>query len=144
MLNSSVIIGRLVSAPELKQTSTGKSVTSFTVACDRSYVKQGEERQTDWIDCVAWNGTADFITRNFGKGSMIAVQGSIQTRSYEDKNGNRRKAVEIVVSEVSFCESKGNGSYERMKEAAAQNNTGFFTATDDNFKVIPTEDDLPF
>ena len=96
MLNCAVIMGRLVADPELRTTPNGISVTSFCVAVDRSFVKAGEERKADFINVVAWRQTADFVTRYFHKGSMIAVQGSIQTRSYEDKNGNKRTAVEIV------------------------------------------------
>ena len=88
MLNCAVIMGRLTADPELRTTQSGLSVTSFTVAVDRAY-KSGDERQTDFINVVAWRGTADFVSRFFKKGQMIAVQGSIQTRNYEDKNGNR-------------------------------------------------------
>jgi single-strand DNA-binding protein len=111
MINCAVIMGRLVADPELRQTQSGVFVTSFTVAVDRSFVRQGEERQADFIDVVAWRQTAEFVTKNFQKGSMIAISGAIQTRSYEDKNGNKRKAFEIVADNVSFCgtrESKAN------------------------------------
>lgn len=106
MLNCAVIMGRLVADPELRTTSNNVSVTSFTVAVDRNFVRPGEERQADFIDVVAWRQTAEFITKYFRKGSMIAIQGSIQTRNYEDKNGNKRKAFEIVVDNASFCGSK--------------------------------------
>lgn len=91
-LNCAVIMGRLTAAPELRTTKSGLSVTTFSVAVDRAYAKPGEERQTDFINVVAWKQTAAFVTRYFEKGQMIAVQGSIQTRNYEDKNGNRRTA----------------------------------------------------
>ena len=106
MLNCAVIMGRLTAEPELRTTNNGQSVTSFTVAVDRSYTKPGEERQTDFINVVAWRQTAEFVNRYFHKGSMIAVQGSIQTRNYDDKNGNRRTAVEIIAEKVSFCGEK--------------------------------------
>ena len=106
MLNCAVIIGRITADPELRTTPNGVSVTSFTVAVERSYQKSGEERQTDFINVVAWRGTAEFVSSYFRKGSMIAVQGSIQTRSYEDRNGNKRTAFEIVADNVSFCGSK--------------------------------------
>ena len=93
MLNCAVIMGRLTADPELRTTTSGISVTSFSVAVDRSYVRAGEERQTDFINVVAWRQTAEFVTRYFHKGSMIAVQGSIQTRNYEDKTGAKRTAV---------------------------------------------------
>lgn len=148
MVNCAVIMGRLVADPELKTTSTGLSVTSFTVAVDRRFVKTGEERQADYIDVVAWRQTADFVTRFFRKGSMIAIQGYIQTRIYEDKNGSKRKAVEIVADNVSFCGSKAEtnsgGRSEDMIRAAAQPAPSYSTVEADDFKEIPTEDDLPF
>ena len=124
MINCAVIMGRLVADPELRTTTSGKSVTSFCVAVDRSYVRQGEERQTDFINVVAWRKTADFITRYFHKGSMIAVQGSIQTRNYEDKNGNKRTAVEVLAGNVSFCGSKAdsNEGFGAQPSNFAQNN----------------------
>ena len=104
MLNTAIIMGRLVADPELRTTATGLNVTSFTVAVDRRYAKNNEDRQTDYIDVVAWREKADFVTRFFHKGSMIAVQGAIQTRSYEDKNGSKRKAVEIKQFSIgTFC-----------------------------------------
>ena len=106
MLNCAIIMGRLTADPELRTTGNGISVTSFSVAVDRNYQRQGQERQTDFINVVAWRQTAEFVSRYFRKGQMIAVQGSIQTRNYEDRNGNKRTAVEIVADNVSFCGSK--------------------------------------
>lgn len=148
MLNIAAINGRLVADPELRTTANGTNVTSFRVAVDRSFVRQGEERQADFIDCVAWRNTAEFVSKYFKKGSMIAVQGSIQTRNYEDKNGNKRTAVEIVADNVHFCGSKAEGgtaagSYGRGPEAAYQPAPSFSTADEGEFKDIP-EDDLPF
>ncbi len=147
MLNNAVIMGRLVADPELRTTGSGISVTSFTVAVDRRFVRQGEERQADFIDIIAWRQTAEFVSKYFRKGSMIAVQGSIQTRMYEDKNGNKRKAVEIVADNASFCGSKaesGTGSYGRNDSVApAQPVPSYSTADEGDFKEIP-EDDLPF
>lgn len=141
-------MGRLVADPELKTTNTGLSVTSFTVAVDRSFVKSGEERQTDFINVVAWRQNAEFVTRFFRKGSMIAVQGSIQTRNYNDKDGNKRTAFEIVADRCSFCGSKsesGTGGHtEESIRAAAQPAPSYSTGDADEFKEIPTEDDLPF
>ena len=152
MLNCAIIMGRLVADPELRTTTSGISVTSFRVAVDRSFVKAGEERQADFIDVVAWRQTAEFVTRYFRKGSMIAVQGSIQTRNYEDKNGNKRTAVEIVADNVSFCGSKaesGTGSgvpvtnrYDDMTPPPAA--PSFATAAPSDFGEIEDEDDLPF
>ena len=147
MLNNAVIMGRLVADPELRTTGSGISVSSFTVAVDRRFNRQGEERQADFIDIIAWRQTAEFVCKYFRKGSMIAVQGYIQTRMYEDKNGNKRKAVEIVADNVSFCGSKaesGTGSYTRdTGYAAAQPAPSYSTADEGDFKEIP-EDDLPF
>ena len=106
MINNAVIMGRLVADPELRTTSSGNSVSSFTVAVDRSFARQGEEKQADFIDVIAWRQTAEFICKYFRKGSMIAIQGHIQTRMYEDKNGNKRKAVELIADNVSFCGTK--------------------------------------
>ena len=103
MLNVAVVMGRLVADPELRHTPSDVAVTSFTLAVDRSYVKSGTERQTDFIDIVAWRGTADFVCKYFRKGQMMAVHGSIQTRTYTDKDGNKRKAFEIVADDVNFC-----------------------------------------
>ncbi len=109
MINNAIIMGRLTANPELRTTNTGKSVTSFTVAVDRNY----DREQTDFINIVAWNKTAEFIERYFRKGSMIAIQGSIQTRNYEDKNGNKRTAVEVVADNVSFCGDKKSTTTEQ-------------------------------
>lgn len=111
MINNVVLMGRLTADPELRTTTSGKSVTSFTVAVDRQY-KQGDERQADFINVVAWRGTADFITTYFKKGQMIALQGRLETRNYEDKNGNKRVAVEVIADNVSFCGSKADKKVE--------------------------------
>ena len=137
MLNNAVIMGRLVARPELRTTGSGISVTSFTVAVDRRFNKQGEEKQADFIDIVAWRNTAEFVCKYFDKGSMIAVQGSIQTRTYEDKDGNKRKAVEIVADNVSFCGSKQDNSTEPSAPE-------YSTADASDFQEIPDDDDLPF
>lgn len=105
-LNTVCLVGRITYAPELKSTPSGVSVIRFQVAVDRTYQAKGQERQTDFVDCVAWRNTAEFIKRNFSKGQMIAVEGSIQTENYTDKNGNQRKSVEVVANNVSFCGSK--------------------------------------
>ncbi len=146
MVNCAVIMGRLVADPELRTTGSGISVTSFTVAIDRRYARTGEERQTDFIDVIAWRQNAEFISKYFRKGSMIAIQGSIQTRTYEDKSGNKRKAVEIVVDNASFCGSKNEtGTASRADSFApmAQPAPSYSTADEGDFKEIP-EDDLPF
>ncbi len=149
MLNCAIIMGRLTADPELRTTPNGVSVTSFSVAVDRSYQKAGEDRQTDFIQVVAWRQTAEFVSRYFHKGSMIAVQGSIQTRNYEDKTGARRTAVEIVADNVSFCGSKaesGTGNFAAPVAAApaAAPAPAFSTASATDFSAADMEDDLPF
>ena len=146
-INVVVIQGRVCNDPELKTTTSGVSVTSFCVAVDRSYVKPGEERQADFINVVAWRQTADFVTRYFHKGSMIAVQGSIQTRSYEDKNGVKRTAVEIVADNISFCGSKetehkvmANGEVQGYSGGDSQD----FSNIDAGYEPNDNDDGLPF
>lgn len=134
MLNSVIIMGRLTATPELKTTSSGLPVTSFTVAVDRRFQKQGEEKQTDFLNVVAWRQTADFVCKYFNKGSMIAVQGELQTRNYEDKNGNKRVATEIVADNVSFCGGKKDSA--AAEPAGGDHYDYDFTADD--------EDDLPY
>ena len=90
MLNTVILMGRITQDLELKQTQNGTSVLSFNVAVDRGYVKQGEERQTDFITCVAWRQTAEFISKYFSKGRMIALEGNLRTRTYDDKNGSKQ------------------------------------------------------
>lgn len=101
-MNKAILMGRLTKDPELRTTQTGLSVCSFTVAVDR----RGKEKATDFISCVAWRQTAEFISKYFTKGRMIAIVGSIQSRNYTDKNGNNRTAVEVLVDEVSFAGDK--------------------------------------
>ena len=133
MLNSVVLMGRLTADPELKYTPSNIAVTAFKIAVDRSYSGNNRERQTDFISVVAWRKTAEFITRYFTKGQMIAVEGSIQTRNYEDKSGNRRTAVEVVVSNVSFC-----GDKQQETSSAA------FGGIDESAFEEISDDDLPF
>ena len=116
MLNVAIIMGRLTRDPELRRTNSGKPVASFTVAVDRDYAPEGQEKETDFIDCVAWNGTAEFVEKYFKKGSMIVVSGRLQLRNWTDKEGNKRKTAEILASNVYFGESKksqegGNQTY---------------------------------
>lgn len=133
MINSAVIMGRLTYEPELRATPSGVSVVRFQVAVDRNYQKAGEERKTDFIDCTAWRQTAEFVCKYFHKGSMIAVEGSLQTDNYTDQNGEKRKSVQLVASQVSFCGSKAESG---AKMAAP--------APDAEFEPIDDGDDLPF
>ena len=134
MLNTVSIMGRLTASPELKTTQSGKSVCSFTIANDTGY---SEHKQTNWIDAVAWNGCAETIAKCFTKGSRIAITGRLQTRSYEDKNGNKRKVCEVIVTDFDFVDKKSEGS-EAPAEAQEFSNAG-----SDDFTEIPDED-LPF
>ena len=142
MLNCAVIMGRLTADPELRQTPNGVAVTRFSVAVDRGYVKPGEERKADFINVVCWRQTAEFVTRYFSKGSMIAVQGSIQTGSYE-KDGVKRSTFEIVADNVSFCGSKsesGVSGAPRVTDAAPS----FSNGNVDDFSASADDDELPF
>ena len=125
MINNVVLMGRLTAIPELKRTQGGTSVTSFSLAVDRNYQKQGEERETDFINCVAWRNTADFVTKWFKKGDMIAVTGEIQTRKYTDKNGNNRVAFEVVISQASFCGGKNTSNDAPSETPAANTNVEY-------------------
>ena len=109
MLNHATIMGRLTKDPELRRTGSNIAVTSFTVAVDRDFTNNGE-RETDFIDCVAWRGTGEFVARNFHKGKMIVVSGRIQQRSWTDKDGNKRRTTEIVADNVYFADSKKDSS----------------------------------
>lgn len=106
MLNTITIMGRLVRPPELRYTQSNTPVTSFTVAVDRDYQSGGTDRQTDFIDCVAWRSTAEFVSKYFTQGSMAVVTGRLQSRKWQDKNGNNRTAWEVVADSVYFGESK--------------------------------------
>lgn len=152
MLNVAVIMGRLVADPELRHTANDIAVTSFRVAVDRSYARQGTERQTDFIDVVAWRQTAEFVCRYFTKGQMIAVSGSIQTRNYEDRQGNKRTAVEIVASDVSFTGSKresgGAGAFDAppppQQPAFSEPAPAYSSGSSESFEEMLSDDDLPF
>lgn len=144
MLNSVIIMGRLTADPELRTTPNGVSVTSFTVAVDRRFQKQGEEKQTDFISVVAWRQTADFVTRFFKKGQMIAVQGSLQVRNYEDKNGNKRTAYDVVADNVSFCGSKSeSGSFGVARQETAPA-VSYQSADAGSFSVLPDDNSQGF
>ena len=144
MLNTVILMGRLTADPELRTTNNNLSVLSFSVAVDRSYQSQGQERQTDFINCVAWRQNADFISKYFRKGQMIAVQGSIQTRQYEDNTGAKRTAFEVLAREVSFCGSKAETGTQAPAVSAAAPAPAYQTAVPSDFEEITDDDDLPF
>ena len=106
MINKAILMGRLTRDPEMRTTQAGTAVCTFSIAVDRNFKSQNGERQADFINCVAWRQTAEFVAKYFAKGQLIAVVGSIQTREYEDRNGNKRNMVEVIVDEATFAESK--------------------------------------
>lgn len=157
MLNVVAIMGRLVADPELRTTQQGTNVCTFLIACERSYTPKGQQRQADFVDIVAWGKTAEFICKYFQKGSMIAIDGSLQTRQYQDKNGNNRTAVEVVANNIRFAGAKAAykpaaASYDQQtrncvqQAKAAQNapQPAYTQGSMDDFSVISDTDDLPF
>ena len=148
MINMVALMGRLTYSPELKSTPNGVSVLRFQVACDRTYQKDSQNRQADFIDCVAWRQTAEFISRYFHKGSMIAVEGTLQTSNYTDKDGNKRKQIEVLANNVSFCGGKSeNGSQGTQTAQNEQYTQGGIDINyeDADFEEIGNDDDdLPF
>ena len=144
MINSSVIMGRLTYEPELRVTPSGVSVMRFQIACERSYTPKGEDRKTDFIDVVAWRQTAEFVSRYFHKGDMIAVEGFIQTENYTDRDGNKRKSVEVVANNVSFCGSKAE-SNTPSNPVYNQPASSYAPADNSDFEeIVDDDDDLPF
>lgn len=160
MLNVVAIIGRMVKDPELKTTNSGKSVCSFRIANDSGYKDASGQSQTNWLDVTAWGKTAEFVCKYFPKGSLIAIDGRLQTRQYQDKNGQNRTAVEIVANNVNFGQSKESiyHSAENASESAAaapqrtqsvQRTTqsaapSYSAGSNDDFALIEDEGDLPF
>lgn len=145
MINTAVIMGRLTAEPELKHTPNNVPVLSFTVAVDRKFTKDGN-RDTDFIDAVAWRNQAEFISKYFRKGQMIALCGSIQTRMWEDKEGKKRKSVELIVDEVSFTGSKSEtyGAAEPYSPPVLDIDAPPMSP-DSDFKEISADDaELPF
>ncbi|MBQ1535084.1 MAG: single-stranded DNA-binding protein [Ruminococcus sp.] len=116
-LNYVALLGRITKDLELKSTQSGTSVLQFTVAVDRDFVKQGEERQADFINCVAFKQTAEFISKFFSKGRMIAVEGRLQTRSYDDKNGTKHNVTEVIINKASFTGEKVEQRQEQRQDA---------------------------
>ena len=146
MLNVVAIMGRLVADPELRTTPQGTNVCSFRIACDRNFARQGEQRQADFIDIVAWRSQAEFVSKYFQKGSLIAIDGSIQTRQYQDKNCQNRTAVEIVAQNVSFCGSKESTSPATQNAAQRPADPSQRTQgePDADYALIEDDGDLPF
>ena len=135
MLNYIAIHGRLTRDPESRTTQSGVSVCNFTVAVDSSYSRQGEEKQTTYFDCVAWRGLADLVSKHFHKGKEIVVTGEMQSRKWQDKDGNNRVSWEIQAQSVDFCGSKGDNSgsgYAPAQDAPAANTEGFTDLSEDD------------
>lgn len=165
MLNKAILMGRLTADPELRKTSADISVTSFCLAVDRNYGK-GDAKQCDFINCVAWRQEAEFISRYFSKGKLMAVEGSIQTRKYVDKDNNNRVSVEVLVTQAYFGESKGSSSSSSgssddsqqfgdpppVKDSFSHSESGrssanpvsYSAGSADDFAEIEGEEDLPF
>ena len=148
MINMVALMGRLTFEPELRTTPSGVSVIRFQVACDRNYQRSGQDRQADFIDCVAWRQTAEFISRYFHKGSMIAVEGTIQTSNFTDKNGAKRKQIEVLANNVSFCGGKAEngvqGTQGAQNEQYTKGGMDINPGTSDFEEIVDDDDDLPF
>lgn len=146
MFNKAILIGRLTAEPELKQTQSGIFICNFRIAVDRRFTARGEERKADFITIVAWRERAEFVAKYFHKGDPIGVEGSIQTRDYEDKSGSRRTAVEVVADNLFFVGSKSSGdrggSASRAEAPAA--NLAYASGAASDFEEIEIDNDLPF
>lgn len=124
MINKVILMGRITQELVLKQTQSGISVLQFSIAVERNYARQGEERQADFITCIAWRQNAEFINRYFGKGRMIALEGNLRTRTYDDKNGTKHYVTEVYVESSSFTgepkRRQNNGGYQQNKNTQNQ------------------------
>ena len=146
MLNKVVLMGRLTKDPELKYTPSNVAVVTFTVAVDRNFARSGEQRQTDFINVVAWRTTAEFVAKYFTKGQLMALCGSIQTRTWDDNEGKRHYVTEVVADEVHFAESKKDSSNYQAQapvQEAPQAEAPQVQPTSD-FTMSEDDDDLPF
>lgn len=147
MLNQIAIQGRLARDPELRRTDSGKAVTSFSVACDRDFKNQQTgEKEVDFIECVAWGGTAEIVEKYFHKGQMAIATGRLQLRDWTDKNGQKRRYAEILVSSVYFCGSKESGAQSSSGADSGYSTPAYQAAAPAaNFAVLEGEDEqLPF
>lgn len=142
MLNKIFLQGRLVADPELRHTQQGTPVASFRIAVDRDYKNQSGNRETDFINIVAWRGTGEFVSRYFTKGRMAIVEGRLQIRSYDDRDGNRKYVTEVVASNVYFGDSKRSDDNSNADQSGTSEPAGYDT---DGFAELGDEDDeLPF
>lgn len=139
MLNVVAIMGRMVKDPELKTTNSGKSVCSFRIANDSGYKDASGQSQTNWLDVTAWGKTAEFVCKYFPKGALIAIEGRLQSRNYQDKSGNNRNAVEVVVNNVSFA-----GNKDAQSQNVANRAVSAPVAANNEYEPIEDDGDLPF
>lgn len=137
MINKVILMGRLTRDPEMRHTNSGTPVTSFSIAIDNGY---GDNKRTDFVNCIAWNKTAEFVSKHFAKGKMIIVIGRISTRSWETQDGKRAYATEVVANEVNFGESKTSPQLNTPQTAAQPP----MQDDDDDFTPLDEDDDLPF
>ena len=141
MLNKIIIMGRLTRDPELRRTGGGTAVTSFSLACDRDFKSQSGDKETDFIEVVAWKNTAEFVSKYFSKGRMAVVEGRLQIRDWTDKAGNKRTTAEVVAENVYFADSKRSESNDNQKE----NFNALSGRLSDDFVPISEEDgEIPF
>ena len=141
MLNKIIIMGRLTIDPELRRTGSGTAVTSFSLACDRDFKSQSGDKETDFIEVVAWKNTAEFVSKYFSKGRMALVDGRLQIRDWTDKAGNKRTTAEVVADNVYFADSKRSESNDNQKE----NFNALSGRLSDDFVPISEEDgEIPF
>ena len=141
MLNKVVIMGRFTKDPELRRTGSGTAVTSFSLACDRDFKSQSGDKETDFIEVIAWKNTAEFVSKYFSKGRMAVVEGRLQIRDWTDKAGNKRTTAEVVADNVYFADSKRSESNDNQKE----NFNALSGRLSDDFVPISEEDgEIPF
>ena len=143
-INKTILGGRLTADPELKQTPSGVSVCQFSLAVNRRFSKEGEQKQADFINCVAWRNTAEFISKYFRKGSSLCVVGQVQTRSWTDSNGQNRYATEVLVDEALFVDGKNDTQGSEAAGAGSYIPEAFNTPITPNFTEADPDDDLPF
>ena len=144
MLNVVALMGRLTVEPELKHTQTNIAVASFQIAVDRSFVKQGSERQADFINIVCWRNQAEFVCKYFKKGQLIAVDGSFQSSNYQDSQGNKRSKIEVVANNVHFAESKRDPNRSEVHPGENLPAPSFISGDAGDFEEIHGDDELPF
>ena len=158
MLNHIVLMGRLTRDPELRRTGSGVAVASFTLAVDRDYAAQGAEKETDFVDIVAWRNTAEFVSKYFAKGRMAVVTGRLQIRNWQDKEGNKRRSAEVVADNVYFGDSKRDNadggsfnqsqgyaqSFNQVPQPAYQAPQNVSAAPSDFSMLSDDDPDLPF